>query len=212
LFSASLPPAWLIVVVTVALGVTIAATASAPRRPAALPTQAAKPTQVAKPTAKPAAKPSPAPKPAASNKPVPDPPVRDMTAAEEDTWATEAEVTTGQVCGAQCHPVPEITGTRRTWRQWNDSVVAMSALGVTATDAQLLTVKLYMTRYYGAVNVNTAGAAELSAVLGLSSKDAAAIVEYRKANGNFANVDALKKVEGIDATKIDDQVAALRFS
>jgi competence ComEA-like helix-hairpin-helix protein len=87
----------------------------------------------------------------------------------------------------------------------------MAALGISATDAQLMSVKLYMTRYYGAVNVNTAPAAEISAVLGLSSKDAAAVVEYRKAHGNFADAAALLKVEGIDKSKIEEQPGALRF-
>ena len=88
----------------------------------------------------------------------------------------------------------------------------MGALGAPpATEAQLTTVKMYMTRYYGAVNVNTASAAVLSAVLGLSSKDAEAIVEYRKANGKFASAEALAKVEGIDKSKIEEQPKALRF-
>jgi competence protein ComEA len=164
--------------------------------------------QTAKPT--PTAKPAPAPKPIQAGKPVPDPPVRDLTAAEEDAWAVAAEETTTTVCG-QCHPIPEITRTRRTWRQWNDSVVTMGALGAPATEAQLTTVKLYMTRYYGAVNVNTASIAELSAVLGLSSKESAAIVEYRKANGRFANAEALAKVEGIDKSKLEEQAQAIRF-
>jgi competence protein ComEA len=169
----------------VILGVSMVANASAPQGQAAKPAQAAKP--------------------------VPEPPVKDMTAPEEDAWATAAEATTTAVCG-QCHPIPEITKTRRTWSQWNDSVITMGALGAPPpTETQLTIVKLYMTRYYGAVNVNTAGAAELSAVLGVSTKDAAAIVEYRKANGKFTNVEALSKVEGIDKSKIEEQPQAIRF-
>jgi competence ComEA-like helix-hairpin-helix protein len=157
------------------------------------------------------AKPAPPAKsPAAKAVKVPEPPVKDMTAEEEDAWATAAEETTNSLCSA-CHPIAEITRTRHTWPEWHDVVVRMAGLGVTATDEQLTTIKLYMTRYYGAVKVNTATAAELSAVLGLSSKDAAAIVEYRKAKGNFADAAALLKVEGIDTAKITEQAAALRF-
>lgn len=182
---ASIRPAWMVAAVAVILGVSMVANASVPRGQAAKPAQAAKP--------------------------VPEPPVRDMTAAEQDAWATAAEETTTNLCG-QCHPISEITRTRRTWSQWYDSVVTMGALGVPTTEAQLTTVKMYMTRYYGAVNVNTASAAELSAVLGLSSKDAGAIVEYRMANGRFSNAEALAKVEGIDKSKIEEQPQAIRFN
>jgi competence ComEA-like helix-hairpin-helix protein len=68
-----------------------------------------------------------------------------------------------------------------------------------------------MKRYYGLVAVNTAPAEELSAVLGLSPKDAKAIVDYRTAHGKFADADALRKVPEIDTKKIDEQPEALRF-
>jgi len=182
---ASLRPAWTVAAAAIIFGVSMVANASVPQG------QAAKPAPAARPLA--------------------EPPVKDMTAAEEDAWATAAEATTTAVCG-QCHPIPEITKTRRTWSQWNDSVITMGALGAPApTETQLTTVKLYMTRYYGAVNVNTASAAELSAVLGLSSTNAAAIVEYRKANGRFTNAEALAKVEGIDKSKLEEQPQAIRF-
>ena len=188
--SASSGPAALVGAAAVMLVASIvAAMASAPQA------QPAKPAATARPAAK----------------PVPEPPVKDMTAAEEEAWATAAEATTEAACGGLCHPVPEITRTRHTWREWNESVVTMAARGSSATEDQLATVKLYMTRNYGAVNVNTASAAELSAVLGLSSKDATAIVEYRKANGPFANAEALGKVEGIDKSKLEEQPEALRF-
>ncbi len=156
--------------------------------------------------------PAPSAKPKATQAArTPEPPVKDMTAEAEEAWAIAAEATTEQIC-SPCHPIPEFTRTRHTWPEWHDAVVRMAALGVSATDAQLTTVKLYLTRYYGVVKVNTATAAEWSAVLGLSSKDAAAIVEYRKANGSFADAAALLKVAGIDKAKITDQPEALRFN
>ena len=80
-----------------------------------------------------------------------------------------------------------------------------------ATDEQFATVKRYLTRYFGIVSVNTATAEELSAVLGLSAKDAKAIVEHRKVHGKFADTAALLKVAGIDKTKIEAQPEALVF-
>ncbi len=61
------------------------------------------------------------------------------------------------------------------------------------------------------MRVNAAAAEELAAVLGLTAKDAQAIVEYRKAHGNFADLAALMKIEGIDKTKLEEQPEALRF-
>lgn len=49
---------------------------------------------------------------------------------------------------------------------------------------------------WAAVNINTAGVAELDAVKGITPKKAAAIVEYRDQNGPFKSLDELKKVKG----------------
>jgi competence ComEA-like helix-hairpin-helix protein len=187
---ASIRPAWLLAAGAIIFSTSLVASAPQDQR--------TKPAQPSKPSATQAAK-------------VPEPPVKDMTAEDEEAWATAAEETTDKACSA-CHPIAEITKTRHTWPEWHDAVVRMAGLGLTATDEQLTTIKLYMTRYYGVVKVNTATAAEWSAVLGLSSKDAATIVEYRKANGNFADAAALLKVEGIDKAKITDQPEALRFN
>jgi competence ComEA-like helix-hairpin-helix protein len=61
------------------------------------------------------------------------------------------------------------------------------------------------------VNVNTAPAEEIATVLGLPAKDAAAIVEYRKANGKFADVATLVKVSPLVKTKVDEQPEAVMF-
>ena len=47
------------------------------------------------------------------------------------------------------------------------------------------------------VNVNTATVDQLTTIKGLGPKKAQAIVDYRKDNGAFKNVDDLKKVPGI---------------
>jgi competence protein ComEA len=51
--------------------------------------------------------------------------------------------------------------------------------------------------------VNTAAAGEIEKGLGLATNEAAAIVEYRAKNGNFKTLDDLKKVDGVDAKKLD---------
>jgi competence ComEA-like helix-hairpin-helix protein len=136
--------------------------------------------------------------------------VGELTAAEEDVFSTAAEATLERVCIA-CHPFENITKTRRTVREWNDQVTTMAQRGAPGTEPDFALVKKYLTRYYGIVRVNTAAAEELSAVLGLPPKVAAAVVEYRTANGKFADLAALEKVEGIDKAKLEEQPEALRF-
>ena len=136
-------------------------------------------------------------------------PARD-DAQREKELATAGKNTTDELC-TQCHGLEDITGSRRTPREWNDVVSMMVDRGVSGTDAQIATVKQYLTRYYGMLWVNTASAQDFSNVLGLSSKDADAVVEYRKAHGKFPDAAELAKVPGIDKTKIDEQPDALRF-
>ena len=124
--------------------------------------------------------------------------------------ATAGKTATDELC-TQCHGIEDVTGNRRTPREWNEVVTEMVDRGAAGTQDQIATVKRYLTRYYGSVRVNTASAADLSSVLGLSSKDADNVVEYRKAHGDFADAAALASVPGIDKTKIDAQPTAMRF-
>lgn len=129
---------------------------------------------------------------------------------EEEEFARVGYETTERFC-VECHSYEDMTATRRTAREWSDTVVSMAARGANATAEQLGVITRYLTRYHGVVRVNTAPAEELSAVLGLSPKDATAIVDYRRAHGKFPNVEALLKVPGIDTSKIEAQPDALRF-
>lgn len=137
--------------------------------------------------------------------------VGEMTADEEQQFSDAAEATIERVCIA-CHPFENITKTRRTIPEWNVQVTTMVARGAPGTEADFATIKKYLTRYFGLVRVNTATAEELTSVLGLSPKDAAAVVEYRTAHGNFTDLASLEKVDGIDKAKLEDQPEALRFN
>ena len=61
-----------------------------------------------------------------------------------------------------------------------------------------------------AVNINTATEQELDSLPGVGAVRAKAIIDYRKANGNFKSVDDIKNVKGIgDANfeKLKNQIA-----
>lgn len=121
-----------------------------------------------------------------------------------------AEEVTAKVC-LTCHPWEQITLARRTPREWSETVSSMAARGAIGTKEQFSTITKFLTRYYGVVQVNTATAQDLSAVLGLSARDAAAVVAYRKAHGKFANAAALAKVDGIDTSRLEEQPEAIRY-
>lgn len=58
--------------------------------------------------------------------------------------------------------------------------------------------------FAGAVNVNTATASELETLPGIGASKAAAIVEYRTANGPFASVEDLQSVPGIGPATVSN--------
>jgi competence ComEA-like helix-hairpin-helix protein len=132
------------------------------------------------------------------------------SAADEEAFAVAAEETTYKIC-AECHPVDDIIVARRTTRDWQNVIQSMATKGAVATRDQFAMIAKYLTRYYGLVPINSAPAADLSAVLGLSMKDAEAIVERRTANGRFTDVNAVLAVPGIDKAKIEEQPDAIRF-
>ena len=136
--------------------------------------------------------------------------VGDLTAEEEQQFSDAAEATIERVC-IICHPFDNIIKTRRTVREWSDQVTTMSQRGAPGTEPEFVLIRRYLTRYYGIVRVNTATAEEISAVLGLPPKVAAAVVEYRTAKGKFVDLAGLEKVAGMDKAKLEEQPEAIRF-
>jgi competence protein ComEA len=106
-----------------------------------------------------------------------------------------------KVCST-CHDAGRILTSRRTRTQWQEVIEKMIERGAEGTDADFSAVEDYLIHNYGRVNVNRAVSRDLAAVIGISDKEADAIVEYRKANGDFADFDTLCKVPGIDVEKL----------
>ena len=138
------------------------------------------------------------------------PAIKELTAKEEEERAAVVEETMDRAC-RMCHPIENVTRMRRTVREWADVLTTMQGRGASATEEEFEAIHWYLSRYFGVVRVNAATVEELAAVLGLTAKDAQAIVDYRKAHGNFADLTALMKIEGIDKTKLEEQPDALRF-
>ena len=108
------------------------------------------------------------------------------------------------------------SGARKTQADWDHTVASMTTeKGVEISDADYATVLKYLSTALGPlsakVNINKASAAELEKALTITTKDAEAIVRYREANGNFQDLAAVKKVEGLDAAALDAKKERIGF-
>ena len=115
-----------------------------------------------------------------------------------------------RVCSS-CHDAERILATRRTRTQWEEVIEKMIDRGAEGTSDDFTTAEEYLMRVSGRVNVNRAASKDMAVVLGLTQKDADAIAEYRKANGEFKDFDALCKVPGIDLEKLKQGRDAISF-
>jgi competence protein ComEA len=121
-----------------------------------------------------------------------------------------------RVCG-QCHAATVVMGKGNTRDGWSQVVGEMVARGAQGSDDDFATVVDYLTANFPPkadakkVNVNKAQPSELQTALELSTKDAEAIVDYRKQNGDFKTLADLKKVPGLDAAKLDSESQKISF-
>lgn len=114
------------------------------------------------------------------------------------------------VCSA-CHDLDTATAMRRDKAGWKDVVDTMAGRGARATDEEFATIVEYLAKYIGVVNVNRATGKELEDMLDISSSESAAIVRYRTANGDFKDLEDLKKVPAVDAKLLDERKDRIVF-
>ncbi len=115
-----------------------------------------------------------------------------------------------RVC-SNCHDAERILSTRRTRTQWEEVIEKMIDRGAEGTSDDFTTAEEYLLRVSGRVNVNRASSKDMVTVLGITQKDAEAVAEYRKANGEFKDFDSLAKVPGIDLEKLNKGRDAISF-
>jgi competence protein ComEA len=115
-----------------------------------------------------------------------------------------------RVC-SNCHDPGRITQSRRTRVEWEDVIYQMIDRGAAGSDQDYSLVLQYLLRDFGRVNVNQAASEELALVLGLTPKEADAIVAYRKANGEFKDFEGLLKVPDLDPKKLEARRPAVLF-
>lgn len=115
-----------------------------------------------------------------------------------------------RVCSS-CHDADRILATRRTRTQWEEVIEKMIDRGAEGTADDFTAAEEYLLRVSGRVNINRALSKDIVVVLGLPQKDAEAIAEYRKANGDFQDFDGVCKVPGIDVEKLKQGRDAISF-
>jgi competence protein ComEA len=122
-----------------------------------------------------------------------------------------------KVCSG-CHGFNVITQLHATKERWEAVVENMVSRGAEGTDSELDQVVAYLVSHFGPgsarrqkINVNKATAEELATNLSISRESADAIVQYRAKNGDFKNLEDLKKVPGVDARKIEDGKDRIEF-
>ena len=122
---------------------------------------------------------------------------------------------TARLCSS-CHELDRSFSVRQDRDGWQATMAKMTGFGMKGTDQELATVFEYLaTNFPGApipkLNVNKAAAIEFEARLSLKRSEAAKIIAYREQNGPFKSIADLKKVPGIDLSKIEAKKSALTF-
>jgi competence ComEA-like helix-hairpin-helix protein len=136
-------------------------------------------------------------------------PAPDQPAAQPAADAKGA-ATFARVCST-CHDGASILSTRRSKTQWTEVIEKMMERGAQVSDEDFEEVMGYLLRNYGRINVNRAAAEDLVIVVGVSEKDAEAIVRHRTSQGDFPDFDALVKVPGLDVEKLSKGRDAISF-
>lgn len=135
--------------------------------------------------------------------------------AQDDLPEAPGKAMTVQYC-TQCHPSDMFSANRNNSNGWDQTMATMTDKGITwASDADYATVLNYLSTCLGpalkTININKAAACELTRMLGMSQQQADAIVAYREKNGDFKDLDGVKKVDAQDAAALDAQKDAITF-
>jgi competence protein ComEA len=118
-----------------------------------------------------------------------------------------------KVC-SECHATDNFRKLRLGRDDWSDKIGAMVDRGAEGSEAELAAVLDYLANNFGLdskIWVNTAPLSELKAILKLSNEEAQAVIDFRKAKGNFSQWTDLLKVPGVEGKKIEAKKDAMAF-
>ncbi|MFN0124751.1 MAG: helix-hairpin-helix domain-containing protein [Blastocatellia bacterium] len=115
-----------------------------------------------------------------------------------------------KLCG-NCHALDRVTASRRSRAQWEETTDKMITAGAKGSDEEFTAVLNYLVSRHGRVNVNNAPVSEITEATGLSDAEAEAIVRYRKDKGKIEDFEALAKIPGLAAEKLEKARDAISF-
>ena len=122
--------------------------------------------------------------------------------------------TTVRICTG-CHGAEMWAGAHKSNNDWDQTITSMTEKGLSINDADYATVLDYLSKNLGPlppkVNINKASSADIARILGITAAQADAIVAYRTKNGDFKDVDGVKKVTGVDGSAIDAKKDSIVF-
>jgi competence ComEA-like helix-hairpin-helix protein len=116
---------------------------------------------------------------------------------------------------SSCHGLDLLLAEHDTKQQWSGIVNDMVSRGASGTAEELQTIIDYLAKNFGPeavkIHVNAASAEDLQSGLMLTAPEAAAIVQYRKEHGKIKDWEALSKIPGIDAKKLESHKDLIVF-
>jgi competence protein ComEA len=107
-----------------------------------------------------------------------------------------------------CHSPAAPMGKQWTKAQWEAKVIEMLQEEPDVTAEERSAIIEYLSANFkpgGKIYINKIAAKDLQTLLDISSKDAEAIVRYREENGPIKTTDDLKKIPGLDYSKIESK-------
>jgi competence protein ComEA len=115
-----------------------------------------------------------------------------------------------KVCNG-CHDAQIVLANLKTPSEWTETLQSMAEQGAEATPDEWQLIQQYLNANIALIAVNKATADELQATLDVTADLAAAVVKYRQEKGAFKSLDDVKKVPGLDATKLEARQARFVF-
>jgi competence protein ComEA len=129
----------------------------------------------------------------------------------QDLPAGPGKDTVEKVC-TTCHGLEAIVTLQGNKDIWQSVVDDMKGRGADGSNEDFKAIVDYLGKYFGPnVNVNTAAAKAMADDLGITAAEADAIVKYRTDKGNYKEFADLKKVPGLDASKLEPIQKRIKF-
>jgi competence protein ComEA len=119
-----------------------------------------------------------------------------------------------KIC-SNCHGPENVIGKGQSEDDWTEVLNKMIQNGAQGSDDDFAAILDYLSKNFppapDKINVNQATAWNLRNWMNLSEKQANAVVDYRKQNGDFKSLDDLKKVPGLDPKMVDAKKDHITF-